>query len=623
MAPHFNHPPEETAANREVRPISMDNSDIEMDEPLYASTADDDVEKALLPRCDSDANLTGNNNIDSHPGWWTNQNYTSRLRDSRFVAFLSKARSLTVPRSRRWPGIRRRSESMINEKTDRRSCGKTFSANIRTIFNYPSPDFKPRSTAWLDALRGVAAFNVFIYHYAEVWIEKEASWTDGPGNNPHAWWAAPFLRTWYDAGNAGVCLFFAISGYVLSYRILGLIRQRGRNEEVLSALSSSVLRRGIRLYMPVIVLTFLLMTWAYCTGFPLARPIDLQSNYWREIWRWYNELTHLWMPLRYPDRWQDILNPYDGTISWTIPLEYYGSITIYMALLLTSKITSFGVRASLFALLIYMYAVKDEWYVVQFFLGAIYAEYHLASVEKAQATDSNSNDYSSPRRRWRILLGKLSMISLLIFGVYLSGMPGKRLLEPDHRHSDASELEPRPFFDWMSFWVPKHWYETRQMDRYFWSFGANCIMVACGELPAIKALLDKRPFQWLGRISFGLYLCHMSTRGALRPLDGIWLKLVGLDASNGVAGQKAGARYAVAYFIRMVFSTPINLFVAGLFERWIDRPSVSLGRRFEKFIVRIGGDRDDGKLMAKDTAAASSQNNGEEQVRVVVPEMAS
>ncbi|RMZ78680.1 hypothetical protein DV738_g3747, partial [Chaetothyriales sp. CBS 135597] len=444
------------------------------------------------------------------------------------------------------------------------------------VFNYPEPGQKLRKTAWLDALRGLAAFNVFLFHWAEVWVNKDAGWgSGGEWNNPDAWWAAPFIRLIFDGGSASVSLFFSISGYVLTSRILGLIRQE-KTEEVLVALSSAVMRRGIRLYMPVIILTFILMNWAWVTGWPLARVLDFEDTYLQELWRWYTQITHLWMPLRYPDRSFQILNVYDGTVSWTIPLEYYGSITVWVALLFTARITSFGVRTAIFGILIFMYTATDEWYVVQFLVGAIYAEYQIVCEEQRQKKAEIGATIPASRRRR--LVRKVGLIFLLIVGLYLCSMPGH------WTDLKTDELQPRPFYDW--FIPPREWYRWTQVDRFIWDIGADCVLIAFGEIESLQRFLEKRPFQYLGKISFGLYLCHMTVRGLLKPWDESYLRLWGLE--DGVLEQVASLRYAGAYWTRILVGMPVLFVVAGLFERWVDRPSINLGRKFERLALRLG-----------------------------------
>ncbi|RMZ90759.1 hypothetical protein DV736_g2007, partial [Chaetothyriales sp. CBS 134916] len=544
-------------------------SNVELDESAYSSHAGDHVEAALLSPYD---NVAGHD-IEAYSGIKANaanRRWDLGSRSSSLLTIFCNSFPLHLPRIPRL----RHGQHSVKVSGDSADPPRGFWAFLRWAFNYPEPGLKLRKTAWLDALRGLAAFNVFLFHWAEVWVTKDAGWgTGGEWNNPDAWWAAPFLRLIFDGGSASVSLFFSISGYVLTSRILGLIRQE-KTEEVLVALSSAVMRRGIRLYMPVIILTFFLMNWAWVTGWPLARVLDFEETYLEELWRWYTQLTHLWMPLRYPDRSFQILNIYDGTVSWTIPLEYYGSITVWVALLFTARITSFGVRTAIFAVLVFMYTVKDEWYVVQFLLGAIYAEYHLVCDEQRQ----KKPEIGTPPSRRRSMAFKAGMVFILIVGLYLSSMPGHwtNLL--------TNELQPRPFYDWLI--PPRSWYVFSQVDRFIWNIGSDCLLVAFGELDTLQRFLEKRPFQYLGRISFGLYLCHMTVRGLLKPLDISYLRLWGLEGT--VFDQVASVRYAGAYWTRIIVGAPVLFFVAGLFERWVDRPSINMGRRFENLALRIG-----------------------------------
>lgn len=461
-------------------------------------------------------------------------------------------------------------------------------AMIRAIFNYPEPDIKLRKTAWLDALRGWAAWEVFLFHYSDDWVDGHYSWGAEPDNHSYMWWGAPFIRTWFSGGNAAVCLFFAISGYVLTTRTLSLIRQR-RHEEVLKSLSSAVMRRGIRLYTPVVVLTFSLMTLEFFHIFPHLVAVEPEDNYFLEIGRWFTYFTYQWMPLRYPDRWAELMNPFDGTISWTIPIEYYGSIITYVALLMTANITSFKVRSALFGLLIYMYTVKDEWYVVQFLVGAIYAEYQLVSAEKRAAEEAEGVQ----RPAWRQHAKTAFCVCLALFGFFLFGLPMVRFFDDN----GAKGLVPRPGFDWFVTW-PKYfgWYEGRQIDRYMQSIAADCVLVAVGEMVVFQRFFETRPLQYLGRISFGLYLCHIWVRALFNDTFNpfcIWA--VGLDPSVTVVDQGPGLRFMVAYFLRILIYMPINFIAAGLFERCLDRPSVNLARRFEKLCLRYGTESDDEK----------------------------
>lgn len=65
----------------------------------------------------------------------------------------------------------------------------------------------------------------------------------------------PIVRIFY-SGRGMVTTFFIISGYVLSYKALSLTHS-GRYAALLDSLSSSVVRRGMWLFIPTTILTFI------------------------------------------------------------------------------------------------------------------------------------------------------------------------------------------------------------------------------------------------------------------------------------------------------------------------------------------------------------------------------
>lgn len=523
--------------------------------------AHDDAERSLLP-------LTYDNGNEEEEGY-------------------ARPRS----QSRRVPGYVRGPWSFCRgrrRQTAQEDAGSTrqrgFFPVVRTFFNYPEPGTKVRPTGWLDGLRGVAAFQVFIYHYADQWLVQDMTWGAAPDNNPHAWWAATMFRLWWACGGAAVCLFFTISGYALTTRTLGQIR-RGQLDGVLNSLSSAVLRRGIRLYLPVMITTFLIMSSGWWFGGPKCTAWEPAPTYFLEIWRWYDFVMKSWMPLRYPDRVGELFNGYDGAVSWTIPLEYYGSIVTFVAILFTAQVTRFSVRTALFAVFIYMYTLKDEWYVVQFLVGAIYAEYQLREAEQNKPSNGQPQ-----RSRLQSIIHKACVVAMLVFGLHMYSMPLTRLKTAPDEH--PAVLTTRPTWDWIVA-VPQYigWYDKKgaQVDRFLLGLGANCVLIGIGETAALRGLLHTRPLQYLGRISFGLYLSHKWVREFINPFSPLLLTLVGLDNKVAIGDQPVNWRYALAYWIRIIVAIPINFAVAGAFERTIDRWSVDLGKKFEQFVKNIGG----------------------------------
>ena len=96
--------------------------------------------------------------------------------------------------------------------------------------------------AALDGLRGLASLFVFNEHYMIFYMSRGSQhWINH----------IPFLRLWR-YGKGAVYLFFVISGYVLSYKPLKQARARDYRG-FQKTMSSSILRRGFRLYLPCLV----------------------------------------------------------------------------------------------------------------------------------------------------------------------------------------------------------------------------------------------------------------------------------------------------------------------------------------------------------------------------------
>jgi hypothetical protein len=111
-------------------------------------------------------------------------------------------------------------------------------------------------TAYLDGLRGFACYAVFFAHHTtaycfEVWHPY------GEGGNLHFvqtnyFFQLPIVRLMFN-GQAAICVFFVLSGYVLSYKPLKLIHAHDY-EKLQGCLASSIFRRWWRLFLPVAAL---------------------------------------------------------------------------------------------------------------------------------------------------------------------------------------------------------------------------------------------------------------------------------------------------------------------------------------------------------------------------------
>jgi peptidoglycan/LPS O-acetylase OafA/YrhL len=132
-----------------------------------------------------------------------------------------------------------------------------------TMTQAPRPRaFEGRST-FIDALRGVAAFGVACYHIARYEPAPQASRELIPN----------FLQVWFDHGWMGVQVFFVISGFVIAYSV--------RNARVTPGyLGNYALRRSIRLDPPywTTILFVLLLHAIMHLHLGFDSPLDVPSK---------------------------------------------------------------------------------------------------------------------------------------------------------------------------------------------------------------------------------------------------------------------------------------------------------------------------------------------------------
>jgi hypothetical protein len=125
-------------------------------------------------------------------------------------------------------------------------------------------------TASLDGLRGTAAFIVFIFHFFLAYTGAPLYGYGSSSENRH-WHQLPILKIMY-AGDFMVVLFFIISGYVLTTKPLRLAcAGSAQSANLLKTLSSSTFRRGMRLFVPTMVGTFVSMVLLQLGAFEPSR----------------------------------------------------------------------------------------------------------------------------------------------------------------------------------------------------------------------------------------------------------------------------------------------------------------------------------------------------------------
>lgn len=152
------------------------------------------------------------------------------------------------------------------------------------------------SHAHLDGLRGVAALFVFFFHSSYVYFDVRAGFASGRDGEYMSPLRLPFLRLLY-SGDAMVSVFYLISGFVLSIKPIRLMHA-GTFDELFLAVSSGGFRRGVRLFFPCLVSTFIVMICIRIGLYDLTRSFAQDAEIFKGNMEWHMFRTDtLWEQL--------------------------------------------------------------------------------------------------------------------------------------------------------------------------------------------------------------------------------------------------------------------------------------------------------------------------------------
>ncbi|KAK1247786.1 hypothetical protein MKX07_000674 [Trichoderma sp. CBMAI-0711] len=422
-------------------------------------------------------------------------------------------------------------------------------------------------TAYLDGMRGLAALIVFFCHYFYQAFTIAEGW--GCGETNYHILKLPFLRLWYQ-GPPAVCVFFIISGYALSYRPLKLIRS-GAWSDFANTMSSLVFRRGIRLYLPTAVSTFMIICLLRIGAYEWTRDFANDRKYMKNIVEPHPaRMEHAfaqykdWMVHMFRFIQVFSWDKFGGSTSydvhlWTIPVEFRCSLYLFLTIIGTARLRT-TVRWLTVAFVMAITYRNSRWELLLFFCGMLIAEND--HIRGAHVPTSNSalpiEEKSRPAKNklWPIFWALFS-----ILGLYL-------MCQPDGRG------EITPGWIWLSSQIPKWWKEERY--RYWQSTGAVIFIVAVSHSPRWQRFFNLPVVQYFGKISYAIYLMH-----------GPAMHVVGYHFEKwayGITGVE-GYWYNAGFVLGACFCIPTVVWWADVFWRAIDIPTVKFAKWFESKVV--------------------------------------
>lgn len=189
----------------------------------------------------------------------------------------------------------------------------------------------------------------------------------------------------------------------------------------------------------------------------------------------------------------------------------------------------------------------DRWELVLFMFGMGIAEFdhiqglHLPNVRR------------DPSGRARYL-----WISLSVIGLYFLSQP--------------SSLDITPGWRWLGRLIPD-WMADK--DSWYKIWGAAIFVLSVGRLPGWQKFFNSFPVQYLGKISYALYLMH----GPSIHLIGYHFEKWALD----ISGVKEYYNYG--YALAACFTIPFTIWWADVFWRAVDIPTVKFAKWLETQLV--------------------------------------
>ncbi|EXJ78797.1 hypothetical protein A1O1_09199 [Capronia coronata CBS 617.96] len=427
---------------------------------------------------------------------------------------------------------------------------------------------KLHRTAYLDGLRGFASLLVYCLHH-QLWNHSGLALESAFGFDGHYYLAClPIVRIFFTGGHLAVSIFFVISGYVLSAKPLALSHS-GDYNKLAENVGSALFRRWLRLYIPVVGVTFVVAMMPHVFG--------IQANFspeqtWRdELWKWYcdfKNVSFVWRLGGVP--WLSY-----HFHSWSIPYEFRGSITIYTAVMAFSRCTKTARLCCEVGLIIYFLYIADGALFAMFTAGMLLGD--LDQLAERQQLPQ----WMSSLKRFQSHIFHV----LFVLGLVLGGCPT--------HVDDIQFLKDSPGWGHFAFLVPQAVYDY----KWFFLFWASVFTVASiPRIPWLKSFFEGRFCQYLGRISFALYMVH-------GPV--LWTLGIRLYAATGLAqdwqipevpGWVDRVRLPhigpmgleLNFLVPNLILLPVTLWLAEIGTTLLDEPSIKVSRWLYEKATGVG-----------------------------------
>ncbi|WP_080437996.1 acyltransferase family protein [Burkholderia ubonensis] len=400
---------------------------------------------------------------------------------------------------------------------------------------------QPRTSKFefVDGLRGVAALQVVLLHYGSAFLPvftraglpEHFAWEKVASNSPL------FFAV---QGYVAVYVFFIMSGFVLAGSFLNST----------SSITTQALKRSIRLYLPVaasLIIAALLKLFFHSAR---VHASEISGSTWlAQLWsddlnpvRFAKELainsmffgygqSSIFSHIQFLTSSQTLIPVAHSTNPplWTLHLEFWGSIVLLVTAFIIRSFPKLFVRCAMLVL----FVTAGTSFLSLFLLGfVIYLKVH-------------TGDLKTPPFHSAVGL------TMLAGGILLAFAP----LEPQFQKIlDAANRMP----------------VMSALNAFQFQCEVSAILIFFGVLLCRVAheLLSSRIPQWLGKISFSLYLTHFGILLTLGCAVFSWIRPFG---------------YMTAVIASTSIGLTASLLIAIPFYKYVDRTSIRISRRVAQY----------------------------------------
>lgn len=381
-----------------------------------------------------------------------------------------------------------------------------------------------RKIQYLDGLRGLAAFVVVFHHFVLAFYPAlflGANVRTHLPSGEEVFLSGSMFNILY-SGNFAVCIFFVLSGFVLSYKFF--------LQKDLKIITEGAIKRYVRLVLPVAFSVFLAFVLMNFSLFYNQQAADLSGSSWlSSFWKFAPSLKGALKETFINTFFTNELD-YNVTL-WTVAYEFFGAFLVFGFLLF------FGRMQKRFWAYVLTIIIFWQTYYLAFVLGMFLSDLMAHENMFIKKLDKS----------------KIVLVLLLLTGLFLGSYPSGRGVE-----GTVYAAMEKPYLV--------------NSAVFYHTLGAFFVIWVLLESKRMQKFFSFKYLLFLGEISFAMYLLHFIVLGSFSSY--IFLKL------------SPYLSYASAFGVSFVLSLGLICMLSYFVYLHVDKNSARFSRNIYQFLFK-------------------------------------